>query len=173
EEYTGQSTVVLVDEIDKAPRDLPNDLLHEIKHYKFNIKEQASREIAIDHTRRIVLIMTSNSEKNLPNAFLRRCVFHHIELPDETTLLRIAKAQLGGHNQFTEEALKKLIGRFTQVQSMDLRKPPSTAELIAWLRMLAVIRPDGSLEQGEVGLDRLSLLVKTAEDRKKLLAQLG
>ncbi|MEM1357691.1 MAG: MoxR family ATPase [Bacteroidota bacterium] len=169
EEFTGESTVVLIDEIDKAPRDIPNDLLNEIKHYKFNVKEQGNREIKANPERRIVLIMTSNSEKNLPNAFLRRCVFHHIELPDPDTLLRIAKAQLGGHNKFTETALKTLIGRFTQVQGMDLRKAPSTAELIAWLRMLAVVQPSGVLDQGEVSLDKLSLLVKTAEDRKKLL----
>jgi MoxR-like ATPase len=158
----------LIDEIDKAPRDLPNDLLNEIKHYTFEVREQGNRRITANPERRIVIIMTSNSEKNLPNAFLRRCVFHHIERPDAETLLRIAKAQLGEHNRYTESALKELIKYFQDLQAQDLRKKPSTAELIAWLRMLAVMNPDGEIDNVQPGISQLSILVKTEEDRQKL-----
>ncbi|MTB50265.1 MoxR family ATPase [Lewinella sp. W8] len=168
EEHLDQSSVVLIDEIDKAPRDLPNDLLNEIKHYTFEVREQGNRRITANPERRIVIIMTSNSEKNLPNAFLRRCVFHHIERPDAETLLRIAKAQLGEHNRYTESALKDLIKYFQDLQAQDLRKKPSTAELIAWLRMLAVMNPDGKIDNVQPGIHQLSILVKTEEDRQKL-----
>jgi MoxR-like ATPase len=70
--------VVLIDEIDKAPRDLPNDLLNEIEGMEFTVRETGQRFAATDGYRPIV-ILTSNSEKNLPDAFLRRCVFYHID----------------------------------------------------------------------------------------------
>jgi MoxR-like ATPase len=171
ESYDGASSVVLIDEIDKAPRDLPNDLLNEIKHNRFEIREQGNRSLAAGNDRNIVVLMTSNSEKNLPNAFLRRCVFHHIELPDEATLLKIAKAQIRENHGFKDQELQDLIGRFTQVQGMDLRKKPSTAEMIAWLRMISVLGPDGDVNKQ--GLNNLSLLVKTEEDRRKIKERFG
>ncbi|MBK7407425.1 MAG: MoxR family ATPase [Saprospirales bacterium] len=162
----GQSSVVLIDEIDKAPRDFTNDLLNEIERYEFFLKEEDNYPIRRGDDQRIVVIMTSNSEKNLPDAFLRRCVFYHIPFPNSDRLLEIAKAQLGGATQFTDQLLKELIGRFEEIRSKALRKPPATAELIGWLRILEMqgLLDGDSKKQQKALRDNLSILVKTKED---------
>lgn len=160
-----RSMVVLIDEIDKAPRDFTNDILHEIENYRFAIKEQDNFEIKKGEEHQIVVIMTSNSEKNLPDAFLRRCVFFNIEFPEDK-LAQIVKANLGQSTKFTGEALEKILKLFKTIRSTAVRKSPATAELVAWLRILEI---SGYLEkdpqaQKEQLLDNLSILVKTQED---------
>ena len=161
-----QSSVVLIDEIDKAPRDFTNDILDEIENYRFRMKEQDNYLIENDPARKIVVIMTSNSEKNLPDAFLRRCVFYHIPFPSDKLLKEIVNTQLGSSTQFTEQAMNELIGKFNDVRNKAVRKPPATAELIAWLRVLEVqnFMEANDKEQQKQLLDNLSLLVKTRED---------
>jgi len=160
------SSVVLIDEIDKAPRDFTNDILNEVEDYAFRIKEQDNYEIRRGAERQIVLVMTSNSEKNLPDAFLRRCVFYHIPFPGPDLLLQIARSQLGPATQYTEAALRELIATFNRIREQSVRKAPATAELIVWLRMLEL---KGYLEKDPIGQRRLlaqnlSVLVKTRED---------
>ncbi|MEM9822982.1 MAG: MoxR family ATPase [Bacteroidota bacterium] len=160
------STVVLVDEIDKAPRDFTNDILNEIENYHFQIREQDNYTIDRDDQQRIFVIMTSNSEKNLPDAFLRRCVFYNIPFPKEELLLEIAQTQLGQETKFTEELLSDLIKKFNAIRQQSVRKPPATAELIAWLRILELqgFVEKGVEEQKAQLLNNLSILVKTRED---------
>ena len=164
---TPRSSVVLIDEVDKAPRDFTNDILHEIENYDFKIKELDNYHIKKEGKERIVIIMTSNSEKNLPDAFLRRCVFYHIPFPNEERLREIAKKQLG----WTDEAdrdnvLDKLIKHFMKIRRGAIRKPPATAELIAWLRILEMDQVFEKSEdvQKQYLRDNLSVLVKTKED---------
>ncbi len=163
---TPRSSVVLIDEIDKAPRDFTNDILDEIENYRFSIKEQDNYRIEKDTERQILVIMTSNSEKNLPDPFLRRCVFYHIPFPDEDLLRDIVKTQLGGSTSFTDQALDKLIERFNAVRKKAVRKAPATAELIAWLRILELHKfmEAPADKQRRMMLDNLSILVKTRED---------
>ncbi len=160
------SSVVLIDEIDKAPRDFTNDILDEIENYRFRIKEQDNYALEYDPSRKIVVIMTSNSEKNLPDAFLRRCVFYHIPFPDDELLKEIVKTQLGGSTQFTDSMLDMLLQKFDEVRKKAVRKPPATAELIAWLRVLEMqsFMEANDKKQRSQLLDNLSLLVKTRED---------
>lgn len=127
-----RSAVVLIDEIDKAPTDFPNDILYEIENMAFEIKELGQRIRAGDGFRPIV-VMTSNSEKNMPDAFLRRCVFYHIPFPDKEQLLRIVQAHLGTESDYQDE---RLIDHFMDVREAVKKKKPATAELIAWLRLL-------------------------------------
>ncbi len=160
-----RSSVVLIDEIDKAPRDFPNDILNEVENLEFFIKEE-NYPIKADNGQRILLVMTSNSEKNLPEAFLRRCVFHHIPFPDDDQLLRIVRSQLDGELGQAEVLLQDLVARFRMIRERAIRKPPATAELIAWLRLLEA---DGILhrapeERAEQLKFNLSVLVKTRED---------
>lgn len=160
------SSVVLIDEVDKAPRDFPNDLLHEIENQEFQIKELDNYPVQRGDSQRIVVILTSNSEKNLPDAFLRRCVFYHIPFPDDKQLLAIAKAQLGGATAYTDQLLEELIAKFALIRQRAVRKPPATAELISWLRILELnkvfdLKEDEKLTQMR---DNLSILVKTKED---------
>lgn len=161
-----QSSVVLIDEIDKAPRDFTNDILDEIENYRFRIKEQDDYRIEQDKKRDIVIIMTSNSEKNLPDAFLRRCVFYHIPFPNDELLKKIVTTQLGGSTSFTEAAFDELIEKFNEVRKEAVRKPPATAELIAWLRVLESqnFMTVSESEKKKQLLDNLSILVKTTED---------
>ncbi len=161
-----KSSVVLIDEIDKAPRDFPNDLLAEIERYQFEIKERDNYLIQRNPQQRVVVIMTSNSEKNLPDAFLRRCVFFHIPFPDKDQLLAIAKSQLGEATPFTDELLQELIEKFKAIRNKVVRKQPATAELIAWLRMLELqeIFNVPEAERSERLRQHLSVLVKTKED---------
>lgn len=161
-----QSSVVLIDEIDKAPRDFTNDILDEIENYRFSMKEQDNYPMAKADDQHIVVIMTSNSEKNLPDAFLRRCVFYHIPFPSDELLRDIVKTQLGSSTKFTEQMLETMIEKFNAVRKRTVRKPPATAELIAWLRILEM---QDFMEASEPKrraqlLDNLSILVKTRED---------
>ncbi len=160
------SSVVLIDEIDKAPRDFTNDILFEIENYSFDIKEQANYRLSRSPERQILVLMTSNSERNLPDAFLRRCVFYHIPFPSPELLREIVQKQLASPSAFTEDLLKTLIDKFFAVRDRAVRKPPATAELIAWLRMLEAenFAKLGSEEQRRQLLFNLSILVKTKDD---------
>ena len=129
-----RSAVVLIDEIDKAPRDFPNDILHEIEHYDFEIKEANNLRLA-KGDQQLVVILTSNSEKHLPEAFLRRCVFYHIPFPKKEILVEIVKSQLGEGSVYSHD---DLIEHFLLLRSLIKKKKPATAELLAWLRILEV-----------------------------------
>lgn len=161
-----QSSVVLIDEIDKAPRDFTNDILNEIEQFAFQIREQNNYEIEHGGEQQIVVVMTSNSEKNLPDAFLRRCVFYHIPFPAPDTLLKIVRSQLGAHTDYTETALTNLIDIFGRIRDESVRKAPATAELISWLRMLELKKymELNPANQKDLMLQNLSVLVKTRED---------
>jgi MoxR-like ATPase len=164
---TPQSSVVLIDEIDKAPRDFPNDILNEIENLEFQIKEQDNYTIRAGKSERIVTILTSNSEKNLPEPFLRRCVFYHIPFPNEAQLLSIAKAQLGADTRLADELLSEIIQLFNDIRKRSVRKKPATAELISWLRILELeeIYTTADLRKNRSQLrDNLSVLIKTKED---------
>lgn len=164
------SSVVLIDEIDKAPRDFTNDILNEIENYNFQIKEQDNYVIEKADGQQIIVIMTSNSEKNLPDAFLRRCVFYHIPFPSDDLLMQIVQTQLGESTQFTATALDQLIQQFSNIRDKSVRKKPATAELVAWLRILGLKDYMGKDEQGqkELMLQNLSILVKTEEDLREV-----
>jgi len=131
-----KSSVVLIDEIDKAPREFPNDLLFEIEQNRFEIKELNQQLGLAENKSRIIVIMTSNSEKNLPNAFLRRCVFYHIPFPDKEMLKKIALARLKLNQDNENISLEKLIDIFNHIRNVTVNKKPSTSEFLDWLNLL-------------------------------------
>lgn len=127
--------VVLIDEIDKAPRDLPNDVLYALENLEFNVSE-ADKSFKANASQRPFVIMTSNSEKNLPEPFLRRVAFYHIEFPDDATLLQILQSKTEG---FSLEELKPLVKLFENIRNgrkTKLKKKPATAELLHWVDLL-------------------------------------
>ncbi|HYX92106.1 MAG TPA: MoxR family ATPase [Myxococcaceae bacterium] len=126
-----ERVVLLIDEVDKADIEFPNDLLHELDRMRFRILE-TGEEIAAAH--RPVVVITSNNEKELPDAFLRRCVFHFIDFPDPDLMRRIVEV----HHPGLDEALaRQAIEVFYEVRSLQrLRKRPSTSELIDWIGVL-------------------------------------
>jgi MoxR-like ATPase len=163
-----QSSVVLIDEIDKAPRDFTNDILMEIDKFSFGIKEQNSYQLHKSPAQQIAVIMTSNSEKNLPDAFLRRCVFYHIPFPNDDILAKIVKSQLGEGSKYTDDALDAIIATFNEVRENAVRKKPATAELLSWIRILELrdyLEADEKAKR-KIMKQNLSVLVKTQEDWK-------
>ncbi|MCP5153352.1 MAG: AAA family ATPase [Ectothiorhodospiraceae bacterium] len=163
-----QRSVVLVDEIDKAPRDVPNDMLNEIDDMAFDVTELGVR-VKAPRDHRPIVIMTSNSEKNLPDAFLRRCAFFDIPFPDDDTLRKIIDHRiqaLRGGGPLLDDALA-LFARL-RAREAALRKRPGTAELLGWLLLLVRDAGLGASDRlppgGDVTLRYLSALVKTRED---------
>jgi len=128
--------VVLIDEIDKAPRDFPNDLLDVTDKMEFFIPDLRPEPFKGKH--RPIVIITSNNERQLPDPFLRRCVFHYIEFPKPERLREIVHERLG-HLKLQDQLVKAATARFYQLRerSPRLEKPPSTAELLPWITMLA------------------------------------
>lgn len=123
--------VLLIDEIDKADIEFPNDLLHELDQMSFDVYETGQTIRAVQ---RPIVIITSNNEKELPDAFLRRCFFHYINFPDTDTLKHIVDVHLPGiQAQLVDEAIASFVNLRAQ---SGLKKKPSTSELIDWLRLL-------------------------------------
>ncbi len=131
----GGPTVVLIDEIDKAPRDFPNDLLNVLDQHEFVVPE-LKQKVNRGEQPPPVVVITSNSERRLPEPFLRRCIFHHIEFTEE--LLRRAVAARGGDfPNLPDDVREAAIQRFLELRGREVRKKPATAELLVWLTVLA------------------------------------
>jgi MoxR-like ATPase len=168
-------SVVLIDEVDKAPRDLPNDVLNEIEQMAFAVAETRNG-FAADPAFKPVVVFTSNSEKNLPDAFLRRCVFYHIPFPDRVRLREIVARRLPPDARFSPALVDHAITHFERIRELGLRKKPSTAELLAWVRVLAKLDLDvDDLKPGEAETVAMtySILAKGREDMALLRQQLG
>ena len=128
---TGERVVLLIDEIDKADIEFPNDLLQELDRMEFHVYETGE---TIRARHRPIIVITSNNEKELPDAFLRRCFFHYIEFPDRETMQQIVDVHF-------PDIAPKLVGEALEVffelrQAPGLKKKPSTSELVDWLKLL-------------------------------------
>lgn len=125
--------VLLIDEIDKADIEFPNDLLQELDRMEFNVYETGE---TITAKQRPVIIITSNNEKDLPDAFLRRCFFHYINFPDEQTMKQIVDVHFP---DIKSRLLTAAMKRFYEMRSVPgMKKKPSTSELLDWLKLLMV-----------------------------------
>ena len=155
--------VVLIDEIDKAPRDFPNDLLDELDRMEFRVPELG---LTCKAAHRPVVIVTSNSERQLPDPFLRRCIFHRIEFPTGARLQLILRERLG-HLNLADRLVDVATRRFEQVRQVPgLEKKPSTAEFIAWVRVLHAsgIDPDALAQLRTSELPFVGALAKSEQD---------
>jgi MoxR-like ATPase len=165
----GVTRVVLIDEIDKAPRDFPNDLLDVIEAMRFEVRETNTPYQSKASARPIVFI-SSNSEKQLPDPFLRRCVFHHIDFPSTADLELIVSRNLGPLKLETK-LVREAIGRFEELRNEPLEKKPATAELLVWLRVLhrAGELPNAGKAPWDANFARA--LLKTRDDLERALAK--
>ncbi len=166
-------SVVLIDEIDKAPRDFPNDILNEIERLDFRIPELGDAQVRADPDYRPVVIMTSNSEKVLPDAFLRRCIFYSIPFPDDERLERIILARLPERLVSGGPLLRDAISFFVHLRKdeLGLRKRPGTAELLNWLAAMLDFEcdPDRPLSpQAGAASRTLATLAKMGEDQERV-----
>jgi MoxR-like ATPase len=126
-----QQSVLLIDEIDKADIEFPNDLLRELDRMEFYVYE--TREL-VKAKHRPLVIITSNNEKELPDAFLRRCFFHYIKFPDPSTMQQIVEVHYPGIKQ---DLLRAAMESFFELRNVSgLKKKPSTSELLDWLKLL-------------------------------------
>ncbi|ROI04219.1 MoxR family ATPase [Microcystis aeruginosa FACHB-524] len=162
-----EQSVVLIDEIDKADRDFPNDLLLAIESRRFFIKETGELIQANDQAFPLIII-TSNQEKNLPNAFLRRCIYHYIELPNQERLRKILTERFTDAEQ---EVIIKAVDRFLEVRTSqdetksEGEKKVSTSELIAWFKSLLKYKPEEIIAKlNEDKLPHASVLLKSRTD---------
>jgi MoxR-like ATPase len=165
--------VVLIDEIDKAPRDFPNDLLNAIDRMEFDVPEMGTGEVYRAKTRH-VLVVTSNSERQLPPAFLRRCVYLHLPFPAREMLESIVKTHTDG--QVTDALRSIAVERFLQLRAVPgLSKRPATDELIAWTQILAAMDVDADELAGTVlaDLPALGALLKSTDDFGRIDAASG
>ncbi|MDI1477394.1 MoxR family ATPase [Polyangium sp. y55x31] len=149
--------VLLIDEVDKADLEFPNDLLHEIDRMRFRVTETGDEYVAKE---RPVVVITSNNEKELPDAFLRRCVFHFIDFPDREFMRQIVNVH---HPELARTLIDQVLSVFYEIRNMSrLRKRPSTSELIDWI---AALRKAGIDEvKLEQALPFLGALLKKEQD---------
>ncbi len=161
--------VLLIDEIDKAPRDFPNDLLHELDKMEFKVLETGQTISGTEETRPVVFI-TSNSERRLPEPFLRRCVYHHIPFERELIWKAVQKRKKAEYQALDDEFLNLAVDRFLQLREHALRKKPATGELLVWLRILGLNVGEYSkrLDEELSGLPYLSVLIKDHQDIEDL-----
>ncbi len=152
-----EQVVLLIDEIDKADIEFPNDLLWELDQMEFNIPETGEN---IKAKNRPVVIITSNAEKELPDAFLRRCIFHYIEFPDREQMENIIKVHF---DKLDEKLVNQALTAFYVLREMrGIDKKPSTSELIDWIRALSVSGVDPKLI--ETKIPYIGVLLKKDKD---------
>ncbi|MCT4369940.1 MoxR family ATPase [Yangia mangrovi] len=154
--------VLLIDEIDKADIEFPNDLLQELDRMEFHVYETGE---TIHARQRPIVIITSNNEKELPDAFLRRCFFHYIRFPDEETLRRIVEVH---HPGIKPALLTEALTQFYELREQPgLKKKPSTSEVLDWLKLLLAEDLDAAdlRKSGADALPRLhGALLKNEQD---------
>lgn len=152
-----KQVVLLIDEIDKADLEFPNDLLWELDKMEFYINE-TKETIKTKH--RPIVIITSNAEKELPDAFLRRCIFHYIEFPDAEKMEEIIKVHFG---EIDETLCEKAMEAFYEIREMrDVQKKPSTSELLDWLQALIISGVDADTIKDKIPY--LGVLLKKNQD---------
>ena len=163
---SSEQVVLLIDEIDKADIEFPNDLLWELDIMSFDIPE-TGETITAKH--RPIVVITSNAEKELPDAFLRRCIFHYIAFPDEELMAEIVRVH---YPDLEKKLLEETLKAFYWVRSINgLQKKPSTSELLDWVQALVVggINPDKICSE----LPFLGVLIKKDRDFYAVLQRLN
>ena len=159
---SAQKSVLLIDEIDKADVEFPNDLLQELDKMEFFVYETGE---VIKSKNRPIVIITSNNEKELPDAFLRRCFFHYIQFPDQETLIKIINVHFP---KIKKIILDRALQRFFEIrETPGLKKKPSTSEVLDWLKLLLTedIDPSELKNDGKNLLPKLhGALLKNEQD---------
>ncbi|PSM31870.1 MoxR family ATPase [Haliangium sp. UPWRP_2] len=161
--HSEKPTVILIDEIDKADIDFPNDLLNELDEAYFRV-EETDQTITARH--RPIIFVTSNEEKDLPDAFLRRCLFHYLEFPGEAALVDILNAHF---KELDHTLLQRITQRFLGLREKTRDKKASTSELLDWVRVLKQHPQDELLKLLEGRLPYRSVLLKSWRDHLEYL----
>jgi MoxR-like ATPase len=160
--FTAESRqVLLIDEVDKADLEFPNDILRELDEMRFTVMETGDEIVARE---RPMVIITSNNEKELPDAFLRRCVFHFIDFPDVEQMREIVAVH---HPNVERRLLEQVLVKFYWLRDQkELRKRPSTSELIDWIA--ALLRAGAEPSQLEAEIPFMGALLKNEQDTRSI-----
>ncbi len=157
------NSVLLIDEIDKAPREFPNDLLFALSHRKFIIPE-SNQVIEVKEEDMPAIIITSNREQELPTAFKGRCIYHYINFPESDTLTEIIKKHHPGAN---EKVVTAALNIFYHLRNLGLERAPTTREILNWLKYMKSFTEGEALEK-IARIDGIGALIKTQNDLEKV-----
>lgn len=163
EAYSHPNSVLLIDEIDKAPREFPNDLLYALSHRKFVLPE-SGKVIEVSEADMPAIVITSNREQELPTAFKGRCIYHYITFPTPELMREIVDKHFPDLN---DELVTKSLHLFYHFRNLGLERAPSTRELLNWLKYLNNFEVDLAIQKIE-NREGLGVLVKTKEDLQKI-----
>ncbi len=161
--YSSPNSVLLIDEIDKAPREFPNDLLYALSHRKF-VMPESGKIISVSEEDMPAIVITSNREQELPTAFKGRCIYHYISFPGPEIMREIVAKH---YNDVDDEIVGKAIEMFYQLRQLGLERSPSTRELLNWLKYLKTFAKEDTIKKIQE-LDGLGALVKTQDDVKRV-----
>jgi MoxR-like ATPase len=161
--YSKPNSVLLIDEIDKAPREFPNDLLYALSHRKF-IMPESGQVIEISETDMPAIVITSNREQELPTAFKGRCIYHYIHFPEADTMREIVSRH---HPKIENKIVDVAIDIFYQLRKIGLERAPTTRELLNWLKYVKSFSSEEAIEK-IVKLEGIGALIKTQTDLEKI-----
>lgn len=166
--YATPHSVLLIDEIDKAPREFPNDLLYALSHRKL-VMPESGEVIEISEEEMPAIVITSNREQELPTAFKGRCIYHYISFPDESLMRQIV---LKHYPKIHDRVVEVALDAFYQLRNLGLERAPTTRELLNWLKYIQSFASEDSIEKIK-SLEGLGVLIKTQADMEKIKRSLS
>lgn len=166
--YGSPNSVLLIDEIDKAPREFPNDLLYALSHRKF-IMPESGEEVSVSEEEMPAIVITSNREQELPTAFKGRCIYHYIHFPDKEVMQQIIDKH---YPELDEKVVKVGLDVFYHLRRLGLERAPTTREILNWLKYVREASPQDAIRKIE-GLEGIGALIKTQADMERVHRMLG
>ena len=166
--YGKPNSVLLIDEIDKAPREFPNDLLYALSHRKF-IMPESGEVIEVSEADMPAIVITSNREQELPTAFKGRCIYHYIHFPEKDVMEKIVEKH---HPGLDEKVVKVALDVFYHLRRLGLERSPTPREVLNWLKYMSDIGPKEAVEKIE-GLEGIGALIKTQTDMERVNRLIG
>lgn len=165
--YSSANSVLLIDEIDKAPREFPNDLLYALSHRKF-VMPESGKVIEVSEDKMPAIVITSNREQELPTAFKGRCIYHYIQFPEPDVMQQIVRKHFP---KADEEVMNSAIDIFYHLRRLGLERAPSTRELLNWLKYMKQYAKKEQIEKINQ-IEGIGALVKTQGDLEKIQQKL-
>lgn len=166
--FSAPNSVLLIDEIDKAPREFPNDLLYALSHRKL-VMPESGEIIEISEAQMPAIVITSNREQELPTAFKGRCIYHYIQFPEADKMREIIQKH---HPKVSNKIVDTALDIFYQLRKIGLERAPTTRELLNWLKYIKAYSSDEAIQKLNA-LDGLGALIKTQVDFEKVQRQLN
>ena len=161
--YLSPNSVLLIDEIDKAPREFPNDLLYALSHRQF-VMPESGEVIEVSEEDMPAIVITSNREQELPTAFKGRCIYHYIHFPEPDMMREIVAKH---HKDMNEKVVTVALDIFYHLRNLSLERAPTTRELLNWLKYVRRYAPEEAIQKIQE-LEGLGALVKTQSDLEKV-----